>query len=211
MGGRGIILNFFLYAGLAFAAIGAYLMFQGDVGGTIGSTFLLMGAIWVVVALGVRRFYGRMQANEQAERALLASGVKAIGIVESVETTGMVLNNVNHQINLRLRVQSPDGVDFIHERKMFVPFHGMPQPGDQLDVAFDPRDHSKVALASDPNSNTAGGRLLLLRRPTATVESSSDSLIDQLERLEDLRRNGTLTQAEFDAQKARVLAGASAT
>jgi hypothetical protein len=211
MGNRGGLLNFFLYAGLGFAAVGAYLMFQGEVGGIAGSTFLLMGLIWAAVAIGVRKFYGRMQANEAAERALFTSGTRAVGIVDSVETTGMVLNDVNHQINLRIRVQSPDGAEFIHERRMFVPFHGMPQPGDQLDVAFDPRDQSKVALASDPNSNTAGGRLLLLRRQTATSAPSGDNLIDKLERLEDLRRSGMLTQSEFDAQKARLLSGVGTT
>lgn len=39
-----------------------------------------------------------------------------------------------------------------------------------------------------------------------TAEPSGDDLISQLERLAELRKQGVLTDAEFDAQKARLLA-----
>lgn len=42
--------------------------------------------------------------------------------------------------------------------------------------------------------------------PAAPAPSSADSLIEQLEKLGALRDQGILTQAEFDAQKAKLLA-----
>ena len=234
MGARGGILNFFLIAGIAFAAVGAFLFVAGGLGGSIaGLTFLLIGVIWVLVALGVRALYGGMAKRAKAEQQLFETGRKATAVVEGVETTGMVLNNVNQQIFLRLRVQPQGEPEFPYERKMFVPFHGMPRTGDVIDVAYDPADKSKVALATDWRSNTAGGRLLLLRRPgegaampagmqagaaSAGTASSAGSpaedestaperVIEQLERLNRLKEEGALTESEFAVQKAKVLSG----
>lgn len=41
----------------------------------------------------------------------------------------------------------------------------------------------------------------------APAPSASDDLIDQLQKLGALREQGILTEAEFDAQKAKLLAG----
>jgi hypothetical protein len=43
--------------------------------------------------------------------------------------------------------------------------------------------------------------------PGAAPASSSAGVIDQLERLGQLRASGVLTDAEFQTQKARILAG----
>ncbi|MDM7830781.1 SHOCT domain-containing protein [Cellulomonas edaphi] len=43
--------------------------------------------------------------------------------------------------------------------------------------------------------------------PAPAGSSGSDALIEQLQRLGALRDQGILTQAEFDAQKAKLLAG----
>jgi len=43
--------------------------------------------------------------------------------------------------------------------------------------------------------------------PAPAAAASSDALIEQLQKLGTLRDQGILTQAEFDAQKAKLLAG----
>ena len=43
--------------------------------------------------------------------------------------------------------------------------------------------------------------------PPAPVADSGDDMIAQLEKLGELRDKGILTQAEFDAEKAKLLAG----
>ena len=206
--GRGGIISFFLLGGIALAAVGGFLILSGGVGATVGVTFALIGVIWALVALGLRAFYGRMLRRARVEQELFASGRKAIAVVEGVQTTGMVLNDVNQQIVLQLRVQPPGEPEFTHQRRMFVPFHALPRTGDVIDVAYDPADRSRVALATDWRTNTGGGQALLSRRPEAGEESAAaEGVVDQLERLDRLRQSGSLTFSEFEALKAKILSG----
>jgi Short C-terminal domain len=43
--------------------------------------------------------------------------------------------------------------------------------------------------------------------PAAAPPAAGDDTLDRLERLDELRRNGTLTEAEFELQKQRILGG----
>jgi hypothetical protein len=213
---RGGIGNFFLIAGLGFVVVGAIALAGGGLGGSIvGATFLGIGVIWALVALGLRALYGRMKEKRDSERQLFETGTRATATVESVETTGMVLNNINQQIVLTLRVEPRGAAPFVHTRKLFVPFNGIPRTGDVIEVAYDPADTSKVALAIDWRSDTAGGQLLISRSPAsaappapgAAAETGPERVIEQLERLNRLKEEGVLSDAEFEAQKAKVLAG----
>jgi hypothetical protein len=215
--GRSGIGNFFLIAGLGFIVVGLIALAGGGLGGGIvGSTFLLIGVIWALVAIGLRAFYGGMGKKRKAEQTLFETGTKAQATVESVQTTGMVLNNINQQIILTLRIEPRGGSPFSYTRKMFVPFNGIPRTGDVIEVAYDPADQSKVALKTDWRSDTAGGNLLITQNPaaaapaaaavtTAPAESGSDHVIQQLERLTKLKEEGALSESEFAVQKAKVL------
>lgn len=138
-----------------------------------------------------------------------------------------MLNNVNQQVVISLRVQPKGEPEFTHEAKMFVPFNGMPRTGDLIEVGYDPSDRSRLALETDWRSNTGGGRLLIFRSPqvpaaaqpvgagagagapgAAAEESTAPArVIEQLERLNRLREEGALTESEFAVQKAKVLSG----
>jgi hypothetical protein len=214
--GRSGIGNFFLIAGLGFIVVGVIAFAGGGLGGGIvGSTFLMIGVIWALVAVGLRAFYGGMGKKRKAEQTLFETGTKAQATVESVQTTGMVLNNINQQIILTLRVEPRGAAPFSYTRKMFVPFNGIPRTGDVIEVAYDPADQSKVALKTDWRSDTAGGNLLITQNPaaapaavaTAPAESGSDHVIQQLERLTKLKEEGALSESEFAVQKAKVLGG----
>lgn len=220
---RNAIAWFFLLAGAALAAVGLGLVVGGQGPGRMaGSVFLMIGLIWVAVALLVGYIYQRMAARRAAELSLFETGDRGTAVIDSVETTGMVLNEVNQQVRLVLTVTPRYGENFQHERTMFVPFNGMPRPGQELDVAYDPRDISKVALAFDPDSQTGGGQLLLTRPPSAAPPateptepaepeaSPTATLLDGLERLQQLREEGALTDAEFQSAKTRLLKGETA-
>jgi len=224
MKARSAIGNFFLIAGLGFVVAGVLAVAAGGEAGAIaGGTFLMIGVIWAAVALGLRALYGGMAKKAEAERKLFEGGTRATAMIESVETTGLVVNNVNQQIVLRLRVQPRGEAEFPYERKMLVPFHGMPRSGDTIQVAYDPTDRTKVALETDWRSDTAGGRLLITSSgavspaaasaeapatPAAEPEKTApERVIEQLERLQRLRDEGALTDSEFAVQKAKVLSG----
>ena len=209
--------GFFLVAGAGFVVAGLVaLAVGGTAGGILALTFLLIGVIWVAVALGLGVLYGNMAKRAEAERKLFETGTKATAVIDSVETTGLVVNNVNQQIVLRLRVQPRGQAEFPHERKMLVPFHGIPRTGDRIQVAYDPANRANVALETDWRSDTAGGRLLVLSRPDPNPapapadppdKTAPERVIEQLERLQRLRDDGALTESEFAVQKARVLSG----
>ena len=218
MKARSAIGNFFLIAGLGFVVVGVVAVIVGGAAGLIaGGTFLMIGVIWAAVALGLRAFYGGMAKKAEAERQLFESGTKAPAVIESVETTGLTVNEVNQQIILRLRVQPRGGAEFPYERKMLVPFHGMPRTGDTIQVAYNPADPTQVALETDWRSDTAGGRLLITSSsapqpaaaapPAEPAKTAPERVIEQLERLQRLRDEGALTDSEFAVQKAKVLSG----
>lgn len=209
--------SFFLIAGIGFAVVGVAAVAAGGEAGLIaGGTFLMIGVIWAAVAVGLGAFYGSMAKKAVAEKKLFETGTRATAVIDSVETTGLVVNNVNQQIILRMRIQPRGEAEFPYERKMLVPFHGIPRTGDQIQVAYDPANRAKVALETDWRSDTAGGRLLVLNRPAdppatpapaATDTTAPERVIEQLERLQRLRDEGALTDSEFAVQKAKVLSG----
>jgi putative oligomerization/nucleic acid binding protein len=220
MRGRSAIGSFFLVAGLGLAAFGIVALVAGGLGGSIvGLTFLMIGGIWALVAVGLRAFYSNMANKAEADRKLFDEGTRATAVIEGVETTGTVLNEVNQQIILTLRVQPPGGAEFAHTEKLYVPFSGMPRPGDLIEVAYDPAQPGRLALETDYRSDTAGGRMLITRAPQAPAPDPSpaappadsrpapERVIEQLERLNKLREDGALTDAEFEAQKIKVLSG----
>ena len=209
--------SFFLIAGIGFVVVGVAAVAAGGEAGLIaGGTFLMIGVIWAAVALGLGAFYGNMAKRAEVERKLFETGTKATAVIDSVDTTGLVVNDVNQQIILRMRVQPRGEAEFPYERKMLVPFHGIPRTGDQIQVAYDPANRANVALETDWRSDTAGGRLLVLTRPDANAapapaarseKSAPERVIEQLERLQRLRDDGALTDGEFAVQKAKVLSG----
>lgn len=220
---RNAIVVFFLLAGGALTAVGVGLVVAGSGAGRMaGSVFLMIGVIWVAVALLVGYIYQRMAARRAAELSLFETGDRGTAVIDSVETTGVVLNEVNQQVRLVLTVTPRFGEEFQYERTMFVPFSGVPRPGDVIDVAYDPSDITQVALAFDPDSQTGGGQLLLTRPPSATAAateptapaepepSPTATLLDGLERLQQLREEGALTDGEFQSAKTRLLKGETA-
>ena len=176
--------------------------------GTIG----LLGGFFGLVFIALCWFLVRMRLAAKAERELFQTGRRATAVVEGVERTGVLLND-NPQIVLRLRVRPPGDAEFPHVRRMFVPIHAFPRPGDMIEVAFDPADPTRVALATDWDSHSGGGQTLMLRRGGAADGAGGASggpnerMVQQLERLDRLRQSGSITFAEFEEMKARILSG----
>jgi hypothetical protein len=224
MRGRSGVGNFFAAGGVVMAVVGVVVLVGGIVGSApgaliAGGVFLTVGVIWAGVGLGLRALYRGWAASAAREQQLFASGEKAEATIESVETTGMVVNNLNAQTRLRLRVRPRHGAEYTVERRMLIPFTAMPRPGDLITVAYDPATPTRLALDTDWRMDTGGGRALNVRRPDAapaadvpapaassTAPDRVQALTAQLEELQRLRDQGTLTDDEFEAEKAKLLA-----
>ena len=177
------------------------------------ATMWALGGFWGLVFICLGVFVVRTKLQDRAEQALFHRGKSATAVVEGVETTGLRVND-DSQIVLRLRVRSPDGDEFPHKRRVFVPNHCQPRVGDVLAVAYDPNDRTRVALATDWSSGTGGAhRLMLQRRGVAdgagggAEGGANEQVVQQLERLDRLRQSGSLTFSEFETLKARILSG----
>lgn len=222
---RAGVLSFFKYGGALFALLGFALLGFGLAAGDsidsmglliTGGTFAMIGVIWVLVALGVGGWYGSIAARQAKEAQLFQTGERATAVIEGVEGTGVSINNCP-QVYLTLRVRPRNGAEFVHQRKVVLPFGSVVQPGYLIDVAYDPLNPSQVALETDPRYvATLPAQYLKTRPPeaepaavaaAAAPDSSPPTLIDQLERLAKLRDSGVLTDAEFEDQKRELLGG----
>ena len=239
------LLSFFMVAGLAFAIVGGIMLVMGltsgdmfsNMGLTIaGGTFAMIGVIWVLVALGVGGWYSSVASKQAAEQMLFQTGQRATAVIEGVEGTGVEINN-QPQVYLTLRVKPRSGQEFIHQRKLVLPFGSVVQPGYLVDVAYDPANPDNVAIETDPRyAATPPAQYIKTRPPdgqgqpvhafasqgigsTPSVSTSAASagaggdsgspptLIEQIERLAKLRDSGALTNEEFEQQKAQLLGG----
>jgi hypothetical protein len=162
---RGGLLNFFMLAGIAFVIVGIVTFAMGGLGGTIaGGTFVMIGVIWVLVALGVGGWYGSVAKKQAAEQQLFQTGERATAVIEGVEATNMMINN-QPQVYLTLRVQPRNGEEFIHQRRLVLAFGSVVQPGHLIDVAYDPANPENVALDVDPRYAATPPAVYLRTRP----------------------------------------------
>ena len=218
---RSGVLGFFKFGGALFAAGGLAMLVVGlGAGGTTGealwitgSTFALIGVIWVIVALGVGGWYGNVAAKQAKEAQLFQTGERATATIEGVEGTGVSINDCP-QVYLTLRVKPRHGAEFVHQRKIVLPFGAVVQPGYLIDVAYDPANPQDVALDVDPRYAATPPAVFVRTRPpeaapatAAATDGSPPTLIDQLERLAKLKESGALTEAEFEVQKKELLGG----
>lgn len=230
-------LSFFLVAGAAFAVVGVVLLVMGlssgdpfsNMGLTItGGTFAMIGVIWVLVAIGVGGWYSSVANKQAAEQQLFQTGQRATAVIEGVEGTGVSINDCP-QVYLTLRVQPRNGQEFIHQRKLVLPFGSVVQPGHLVDVAYDPANPDDVAIETDPRFIATPPAQYIKTRPPeqqqaqpvhaftsapaaaaaapAAPSGSPPTLIEQIERLAKLRDSGALTEAEFQEQKRELLEG----
>lgn len=237
------ILSFFSVAGILFAIVGGVMLVMGlasdDImasGLTItGGTFAMIGVIWFLVSLGVGGWYSSVARRQAEEQQLFQTGERATAVIEGVEGTGTMINN-QPQVYLTLRVQPPGGAEFIHQRRLVLPFGSVVQPGHLVDVAYDPANPENVALDTDPRYVATPPAVYIRTRPpgeqsapatapglsggfapaasmaySPSAPSAPDddppTLIEQLERLAKLRDSGALSPEEFEAQKKKLLGG----
>lgn len=162
---RGGILSFFMVAGVLFTIVGVVIFAMGGMAGSIaGGTFAMIGVIWVLVALGVGGWYRSVAQKQAEEQQLFQTGERATAVIEGVEATGTMINN-QPQVYLTLRVQPRHGEEFVHQRRLVLPFGAVVQPGYLVEVAYDPANPQNVAIESDPRYAATPPALYIKTRP----------------------------------------------
>lgn len=136
----------------------------------------------------VQEDYAGWNGHNQAE--LLLTGIRANAEIVGVQDTGMTVND-DPRVLVRLRVK-PEGADpFEIERKVLVSRVAVPRRGEQVEVAYDPKEPTNFTF-----------RMADL---TDGSQAGADDPLEKLERLGALRDKGVLTQAEFESAKRQLL------
>ncbi|WP_445149474.1 SHOCT domain-containing protein [Baekduia sp. Peel2402] len=151
---------------------------------------------------------------------LIASGLRGVGIVTDVRDTGMTVND-NPRVKMVFRVEPLDGsAAFEAKKTSTVSRVAIPRAGDRYPVWYDGEDHETwmYAVIADDNGRQQIRSLFGAAAETMTgmgspaVASVAPAAMEQgplerLQKLSEMRAAGVLDEAEFEATKARILAG----
>jgi hypothetical protein len=145
-----------------------------------------------------------------------------------------VVGNTEFVLKTRLKVQPEDEPEFEVEQKFRFMQLAVPSAGSVLAVIYDPADHDKIMLDDSPEAqqqatlSSAGldpnaiaqmmnqaqqwqaqaGQMPAGQMPGTAPPASAQQApdpVEQLEKLAALKEKGALTDAEFEAEKARIL------
>ncbi len=158
--------------------------------------------------------------SRRTRKKLEARGVRASAVVVEIAESGMSISSgqtvsrTEMLLRTKLRVEPLEEPPFEVEGRFRYPQLEIPTVGSRLTVLYDPSDHDTLIIGSLSAAEAARpGPSPVEPKPvgpgaglSAPAAPSADPL-DKLERLQELREKGALTEAEFAAQKARILGG----
>lgn len=120
--------------------------------------------------------------------------------------------SVNWHLTVRVEPSGGEPFETSFTQRIDVTARGLIQNGivQSIPVIFDPNDHARIAL----DRNAWNDRLraqwsratITVGPPAAAAPAAASDSIEALTRLADLRDRGVLTDEEFEAQKAKLLA-----
>jgi hypothetical protein len=150
------------------------------------------------VLFGVRR-------HKQMAR-LMTVGIPALGTIQSIQDTGVTINN-NPRVNLRVWIEPRDGSPPYQGSKTVTMRRVAPVVvGQRYPVLIEPGDRGNFALMFDLTDTT--GLPPHVMELVALAQGSrprQDDPAESLVKLNELRMSGALSEAEFNAAKARIL------
>ena len=187
-------------------------------------TGAIVGGIWLVVFGGMAFFGLRALRGRADDERIRREGTPATATVLSATTTGLTINNVP-QWKLRLRI---GGLGASYETALKLLTYTPPDNGASFGVRVDPLNHDHVVLSGDDDAasahgaaatSAAGEAAVVNADGSRTITTSSVSFGDAgagapdagdtvrlLADLDRMRASGSLTESEFEAIKAKLLA-----
>jgi len=185
--------------GCAVAGIGALIAgFQRPARGLL-SVVLEVGSLLAVSLLGLLLVQARRSAKRRAVY-LVTEGVPAVGTVIDVRDAGRSANS--WRVWFRLRIEPIDGSPaFAVEKTVIAPRFG-PRPGRRFPVWYDPADPTRFVLSHEFYPGTPP----LVSGLFAVAAQGGLGKGDPLAGLDQLRRDGVLSDAEGEALAERIRA-----
>lgn len=196
MSRRGVFVGSF-GIGLAIAAF----FLVGGIVFTVLAPGLLIGEIWIGVALILGLVFGALARGQVAKDRIQRDGVRGTASILGAEQTGVYVNE-QPQMRLKLRVEAPGISPFETEKRMVVPFIALGQLGSgrPQTVYVDREDHDKLVIdwSAAPVANGA-------TPAPAPPPKEEETTLDRLQELMELKNRQLISDDEFAAQKARIL------
>jgi Short C-terminal domain len=177
----------------------------------------------------------KKQLEENGKRAnatVVEIAEKGMAVTRGAEG---VIGNTELALKTHLRVQPDDEPEFEVKKRFSYPQLAVPSAGQTVPVLYDPNDHDKIIVdySADAQQNAAFasagidpsqiGQLMQQAQqmqagmgqmpavgqvpgmaPQQPAQSQADP-VEQLEKLAKLKESGALTEAEFEAEKAKIL------
>ena len=210
--GGGIVAFCGVFLSIGLGALAAGWFGAGKMGAfpyIFGGLFAFFGLLPLLLGAGLRRIGAGKEA--QAMR-LVETGGQGVGTVTHVEDTGITIND-NPRVTVTMKVEPVDGTTPLKRTKtVTVSRVAIPRIGDRFPVWYDRQDPSLWAYGVDMEAGApADVKALFARSARAEPEvpgeqASGPSPLEELQRLNELRKVGAVTDREYDTAKALLLA-----
>jgi hypothetical protein len=213
MGGGAVIFSgVFLAVGLgsmAAAAFGGGKEMAGF-GWWFGGMFAFFGLAPLILMLVLRPM---ARAKEAQAMRLVATGSKGVGTITDVRDTGVTING-NPRVEIVMHIEPVDGGAAIERKKTAtVSRVAVPRVGERYPVWYDPQDEENWAFGTDMDASAPPDVQALFAKargpgpaPAAAGTDAGPSPLEELSRLNELRKVGAVTEREFETAKAQLLA-----
>jgi hypothetical protein len=198
------------------------------VGGTMIFTIVIIIASFaftIGLIIFIMKRVGSMMGTSPEKQAkaqkLVETGAKARATIMAIQPTGMIVNHLNIGCNVTFRLDPLDGSQsFQATKQIFINQTQMPRIGDMWPAWFDRSNPQEFAVGQpqlgDPSTipvfrefgiphpfDTSAAAQA--QAPAAPAAAPGTDRVADLERLSQLHQQGVLDDAQFEAEKQRLL------
>ena len=163
------------------------------------TTSIILAAVFIPMGLAPLPFAIRGRKKQAVMLELATQGKRCSGVVESVQDTGVTINN-NPRVRITVRAEPPGESPFTIEKTATVSRVRVPRPGDRCVVFYDPANREqRNGVTFDPVPG------FTQPVPAAVPDDGNEEALEKIEKLAQLRDRGIVTPQEFEEQKKRLL------
>jgi len=171
------------------------------------------------------------ESGTRANATIIEIAEKGMAVTRGAEG---VVANTEIALKTHLRVQPENEPEFEVKKRFSFPQMAVPAAGQTVPVLYDPQDHDKIIVDYSPEAqqsaafSAAGidaGQIGQLMQQAQQMQAQAGQMqggmgqvpgmapaaqpqadpVAQLEKLAKLKESGALTEAEFEAEKAKIL------